>query len=225
MIEDDGNMDDGGGAGEITGLTSYLNDSRGRKAAAKAADTVPIPGKVGSPSDTDNEPQMVGVLLRAYHQMLDVPPRVSRKSCTGVWDAARRLVKVARPVDTVSRTSGRTEAGHTILQPEEWLLHFQNGVLAIATGSEDEPERVFSDRDAWSTAVGDAGLDLNSFRVYAFLRRLGYIIVCPVRDGLLGNNSSCADEDPKKQGQEPGQSAAVEGTPLYAYGTSYFEMN
>ncbi|KAJ2042410.1 tRNA splicing endonuclease 54 [Coemansia sp. RSA 922] len=223
MIEDDSNMDDGGG-GEVAGLTSYLNDSRGRKAAAKAADAVPIPGKVASPSDTDNEPQMIDILLQAYHQMLDVPPRVSRKSCTGFWDAARRLVKVARPVDTVSRTSGRTEAGHTILQPEEWLLHFQHGVLAIATDSEDKSERIFSDRDAWSTAVGDAGLDLNSFRVYAFLRRLGYIIVCPVRDSPLENEPT-AEKAPKQQGQAPAQSAALDGVPLYAYGTSYFETN
>ncbi|KAJ2814825.1 hypothetical protein GGI24_006256, partial [Coemansia furcata] len=96
MNEDDTIMDEGEG-GEIAGLTSYLSDSRGRKAAAQAADTAPLPGKVGSPSATGNEPQMVDVLLQAYHQMLDVPPRISRKSCAGIWDAARRLVKVARP--------------------------------------------------------------------------------------------------------------------------------
>ncbi|KAJ2347942.1 hypothetical protein GGH91_001611 [Coemansia sp. RSA 2671] len=170
MIEEDGAVDDGG---EVAGLASYFDDSRGRRTTA-AADAVPLPGKVGSPSETDNESQLVAVLLQAYYQMLDVPPRVSRKLCAGVWDAARRLVRVARPVDTVSRTTGRTETGHTVLQPEEWLLHFQHGVLSIASGSEEETEPICSSRDAWGTAVGNAGLDLNAFRVYAFLRRLGY---------------------------------------------------
>ncbi|KAJ2489668.1 hypothetical protein IWW37_003806 [Coemansia sp. RSA 2050] len=149
--------------------------------------------------------------------MLDVPPRVSRKLCTGVWDVARRLVKVARPVDTISRTTGRTEAGHTILQPEEWLLHFQHGVLSIASGSEEETEPIFSSRDAWSTAVGNAGLDLNSFRVYAFLRRLGYIIVCPVAGNLLENSPPCVEEDPKKVDEMPCQYAALTGAPLHTY--------
>ncbi|KAJ2687287.1 tRNA splicing endonuclease 54 [Coemansia spiralis] len=169
MIEEDGAVDDGG---EVAGLASYFNDSRGRRTTA-AADAVPLPGKVGSPSETDNESQLVAVLLQAYYQMLDVPPRISRKLCAGVWDAARRLVRVARPVDTVSRTTGRTETGHTVLQPEEWLLHFQHGVLSIASGSEEETEPICSSRNAWGTAVGNAGLDLNAFRVYAFLRRLG----------------------------------------------------
>ncbi|KAJ1824223.1 tRNA-splicing endonuclease subunit sen54 [Coemansia sp. RSA 2675] len=213
MIEEDGAVDDGG---EVAGLASYFDDSRGRRTTA-AADAVPLPGKVGSPSETDNESQLVAVLLQAYYQMLDVPPRVSRKLCAGVWDAARRLVRVARPVDTVSRTTGRTETGHTVLQPEEWLLHFQHGVLSIASGSEEETEPICSSRDAWGTAVGNAGLDLNAFRVYAFLRRLGYIIVCPVLGGPLENSEPGAGEDPETKDDEPCQHDALAGVPLYSY--------
>ncbi|KAJ2640923.1 hypothetical protein GGF44_002353 [Coemansia sp. RSA 1694] len=161
---------------------------------------------------------MVDTLFQAYRQMLDVPQRASRKSCTGVWDAVQRRVSVARPVDTVSRTTGRTEAGHTILQPEEWLLHFQHGILTIAPCLEAEPGKPFSFRDSWSTAVGEAGLDLDSFRVYAFLRRLGYIVVCPIRNKPLLCNSS-----PRRAEQEPMQPApaADDGrAPLFAYGKS-----
>ncbi|KAJ2567319.1 hypothetical protein GGH95_004425, partial [Coemansia sp. RSA 1836] len=91
--EDDGNIDGGGGGGGMSGLASYLSDLRGRKAAtaaAAAAEAVPIPAKVASPSATDNELQMVDTLFQAYRQMLDVPQRASRKSCTGVWDAVQR---------------------------------------------------------------------------------------------------------------------------------------
>ncbi|KAJ2741576.1 hypothetical protein GGI20_005098, partial [Coemansia sp. BCRC 34301] len=215
--EDDGNIDDGGGGG-AAGLASYLSDLRGRKAAtaAEALESAPLPGKVASPSATDNEPHMIDMLLQAYRQMLDVPQKINRKFCTGVWDSVRRRVSVARPVDTVSRILGRTEAGHTVLQPEEWLLHFQHGILAITPGHGYELEKAFSSQDAWNTAVGEAGLDLDSFRIYAFLRRLGYIVVCPVRDGLLplaSNSLICAR-------QEPLQKTSVgddDRAPLFAY--------
>ncbi|KAJ2889802.1 hypothetical protein IWW38_004490, partial [Coemansia aciculifera] len=214
--EDDHNIDDGGGGG-MAGLASYLNDLRGQKSSAKTAtETTPLPGKVESPSATDNEPQMVDALLQAYRQMLGVPQRISRKSCSGVWDASRRHVSVARPVDTVSRVSGRTEAGHTILQPEEWLLHFQHGVLTITPGLEDCLEQPFTTQDAWNTAVGEAGLDLDAFRVYAFLRRLGYIVVCPIRDGssLPGNSSLlCA----RPEAAQLTSAARDDQAPLFAY--------
>ncbi|KAJ2650184.1 hypothetical protein IWW40_002557 [Coemansia sp. RSA 1250] len=114
---------------------------------AKAA--VKLPGKVTSPSATDNEQHYIDILLDAYHRLLAFPPKKSRKSCTGILEPGQRNVVVTKPSDPIARTAGRTVNGAIHLEPEEWLQFYERGHLAIMSQNEQ-----LDMRQAWSCALG-----------------------------------------------------------------------
>ncbi|KAJ2709616.1 tRNA-splicing endonuclease subunit sen54 [Coemansia spiralis] len=157
-----------------SGLTLFISDAGGRAS---------LPGKLQAPSAAADEQARTNVLLEAYGRMLRAVPRKVRKSCTGLLRAGEALVAVDRPVDTVSRTSGRTRLGVTYLCPEEWLLFVERGTLAVARQGE---ARALDLPGAWAAALGEAGLGLDMYRGYSHLRRLGHVVVCSDRDsGVL----------------------------------------
>ncbi|KAJ1739868.1 hypothetical protein LPJ68_004281 [Coemansia sp. RSA 1086] len=149
---------------------------------AKAA--VKLPGKVTSPSATDNEQHYIDILLDAYHRLLAFPPKKSRKSCTGILEPGQRNVVVTKPSDPIARTAGRTVNGAIHLEPEEWLQFYERGHLAIMSQNEQ-----LDMRQAWSYALGAGKLDLDAYRGYGYLRRLGYIAVC-MRNSVSNDQST-----------------------------------
>ncbi|KAI8322120.1 hypothetical protein GQ54DRAFT_158458 [Martensiomyces pterosporus] len=155
-------------------LASYFREASGQKAAISD-----VPGKVGSPSASDSEPQRIGVLLDIYRQMLDVPLRKNKQSSNGTWRPNHRDVVVANPVDVISRTFGKSVGGKLHLKPEEWLLLFERGALAIADEGAAGSEELLGSEDIWAATIGSAQMDMAIHRPYSYLRRLGYIVVSP----------------------------------------------
>ncbi|KAJ2160404.1 hypothetical protein GGF46_002294 [Coemansia sp. RSA 552] len=158
-------------------LALFMSESSSAAAAS-------IPGKVASPAATTDEDRLVCALRDAYRRMLSVPPRMSRKSCTGdLQEADQLLVAVRSPVDTIARTYGHSAKGALHLCPEEWLLSYERGSLRVAS--------LDGRADTWAAALGgDAGLDLDVYRAYAILRRLGHVAVRGM--GVLATGSGAA---------------------------------
>ncbi|KAI7829964.1 hypothetical protein BX661DRAFT_180815, partial [Kickxella alabastrina] len=165
------------------GLELYLSDTK-KKNKGKAP-TIVLPGKTAAPVDTAEEHQAIDLLLGAYEQMISVSPKKSRKSCIGYWHPDGRLVSIPeKPIDLISRTSGRTSAGTINLQPEEWLLFVERGSLIISGQAGEEtleakPQSEVDISAEWLAALGRAELSLDEYRAYGHLRRLGYVVVCP----------------------------------------------
>ncbi|KAJ2806856.1 tRNA-splicing endonuclease subunit sen54 [Coemansia helicoidea] len=157
-----------------SGLALFLGD-----AGAKAG----LPGKLQRPSAAAGELARIDVLLETYSRMLRAAPRKARKSCAGLLQAGEPLVAVDRPVDTVARTSGQTRKGVTYLCPEEWLLFVERGTLVVTRHGGGGEACALGLPDAWAAALGHAELDLDAYRGYAYLRRLGYVVVCGSSDG------------------------------------------
>ncbi|KAJ2452739.1 hypothetical protein EV183_002718 [Coemansia sp. RSA 2336] len=149
---------------DLADLSLFVGD-------AKTA--VNLPGKVTSPSATDNEQHYVDILLDAYRQLLAFPPKKSRKSCVGTLEPDQRHVTVPKPSNLIARTAGRAGNGAIHLEPEEWLQFWERGQLAIMNQNEQ-----LDMHQAWSYALGTGKLDLDAYRGYGHLRRLGYIAVC-----------------------------------------------
>ncbi|KAJ2633028.1 hypothetical protein H4R22_000801 [Coemansia sp. RSA 1290] len=162
---------------------------------AKAA--VKLPGKVTSPSATDNEQHYIDILLDAYHRLLAFPPKKSRKSCTGILEPGQRNVVVTKPSDPIARTAGRTVNGAIHLEPEEWLQFYERGHLAIMSQNEQ-----LDMRQAWSCALGAGKLDLDAYRGYGYLRRLGYIAVC-MRNSVSNDQSTGSVQQSAEHCQQP----------------------
>ncbi|KAJ1937813.1 hypothetical protein GGF37_005056 [Kickxella alabastrina] len=177
--DDDTAADETGPAG----LELYLSDTK-KKNKGKAP-TIVLPGKTAAPVDTAEEHQAIDLLLGAYEQMISVSPKKSRKSCIGYWHPDGRLVSIPeKPIDLISRTSGRTSAGTINLQPEEWLLFVERGSLIISGQAGEEtleakPQSEVDISAEWLAALGRAELSLDEYRAYGHLRRLGYVVVCP----------------------------------------------
>ncbi|KAJ1882573.1 tRNA-splicing endonuclease subunit sen54 [Kickxella alabastrina] len=193
--DDDAAADETGPAG----LELYLNDTK-KKNKGKAP-TVALPGKTAAPVDTAEEQQAIDLLLGAYEQMISVSPKKSRKSCIGYWHPDGRLVSIPeKPIDLISRTSGRTSAGTINLQPEEWLLFVERGSLIISGQAGEETLEAKSQSEVdisaeWLAALGRAELSLDEYRAYGHLRRLGYVVVCPesgTRNKTLASASASA---------------------------------
>ncbi|KAJ1735402.1 hypothetical protein LPJ61_000566 [Coemansia biformis] len=158
-------------------LALFLGDAGGRagRSLPSTAAVADLPSKLQAPSAADDEQTHIDVLLGAYGRLLSVPPKKARKSCAGLLLPGAAQAAVARPVDTVSRTSGRTLGGTTYLQPEEWLLFVERGTLVVTRQDEQGKAQVLGSLDAWAAALGDAGLSLDVYRGYAHLRRLGHV--------------------------------------------------
>ncbi|KAJ1845184.1 hypothetical protein LPJ57_009308, partial [Coemansia sp. RSA 486] len=62
-----------------------------------------------------------------------------------------------------------------MIDPEEWVLFAERGSLVVrsqASGSELAVEDLAG---VWAMALGRAALSLDKYRVYSYLRRLGYV--------------------------------------------------
>ncbi|KAJ1964789.1 tRNA-splicing endonuclease subunit sen54 [Dipsacomyces acuminosporus] len=194
-------------SGHRNALASYVSETKGGTASKAASAAGSIPGKVGSPAASGEEAQMVSMLLDIYRQMLRVPLRKNRQSSKGKWCTKERDIRVANPVDVISRTFGRTISGRLCLRPEEWLLLYERGCLAIA----DDDEGLLSNQDIWALTLGDARMDLDSFRAYSYLRRLGYIAVKPCSEPLVDAEDCSAN---RRRACRGGQAAACSSNVL-----------
>ncbi|KAJ2302755.1 hypothetical protein IWW52_006928, partial [Coemansia sp. RSA 2704] len=178
---------------QSAGLAQFVSDTR---TAAS------LPGKVDSPRATADEQQYIGQLLDAYRQLLGSSPKTNRKRCTGVLDPDHGQVAVIKPVDTIARTAGRTHKGAIHLQPEEWLLFYERGALVISR--QDDPDgQSLGLRDVWASALSSPSFNLDAYRGYAWLRRLGYTAVCT---DTAGEDTVTADKASYQHSQEqPGR--------------------
>ncbi|KAJ2666163.1 tRNA splicing endonuclease 54 [Coemansia sp. RSA 1199] len=121
-----------------------------------------------------------------------IPGKVASPMATTI----EHYVAVTKPVDVIARTSGHARNGFICLEPEEWLLFFERGVLVVSCENEQQP---LSLADAWALALGTTTFNMDEYRAFANLRRLGYIAVCtrPGEDsiGVAGeDNTVIADE-------------------------------
>ncbi|KAJ2796254.1 tRNA splicing endonuclease 54, partial [Coemansia guatemalensis] len=160
------------------GLALFMTDS-GNGAPNAVSDTAcSIPGKIYLPQEGEDERRRIDTLLSAYYCMLNVPPKKSRRTCVVRTRFGQTLAAVDRPLNVISRTFGQSIGGILHLQPEEWLLFFERGSLIMYYQDEQPQEHRLDGLDIWPYTLGAAGLDLDLYRGYAHLRRLGYVAVC-----------------------------------------------
>ncbi|KAJ2842243.1 hypothetical protein IWW36_005979 [Coemansia brasiliensis] len=191
---------------DLGDLALFIDDA---KAIAK------IPGKVSSPSATDNEQHYIDILLDAYYQLLAFPPKKSRKSCVGTLEPGQGHVLVTKPNDPIARTAGRTVNGVIHLEPEEWLQFYERGLLTIVSQNEQINKQVSLNMyQAWSYALGTGKLDLDVYRGYAYLRRLGYISVCARSSTANDKSTDCSRQSAEHQQQ---QSYRLSHCPAFTY--------
>ncbi|KAJ2706857.1 hypothetical protein FB645_001305 [Coemansia sp. IMI 203386] len=183
--------------GDSSGLVHFLSDTAGSKKGKtrrQQQQQQPLPGKTDLPRDEHEEKHAVDLLQSAYKQMIDVPAKKSRKSCFGHLEPDGRLVAITeKPVETITRTSGTARAGVVYLQPEEWVLFAERGSLVVrsqASGSELAVEDLAG---VWAMALGRAALSLDKYRAYSYLRRLGYVVVCPASEASSSADCRLAD--------------------------------
>ncbi|KAJ2778285.1 hypothetical protein GGI15_004220 [Coemansia interrupta] len=178
-ITDDALAADDSGLG---GLEQFLFANTKWNSKDTSSDhTNPLPVKVAAPTDTDQEREAILSLQSAYSRMISVPPKKCRKSCFGYFHSDLHLVAIPdKPIDTISRTSGFSKDAVIYLMPEEWLLFVERGSLLIADKDIGTEKPLVASYDSiWSAALNTARLNLDIYRAYAYLRRLGYIVVCP----------------------------------------------
>ncbi|KAJ2610704.1 hypothetical protein H4S08_003484, partial [Coemansia sp. RSA 1365] len=138
--------------------------------------TCGIPGKIYLPQEGEDERRRIDILLLAYYRMLNVPPKKSRRTCVARLQFGQTLAAVDRPLNVISRTFGEAIGGILHLQPEEWLLFFERGSLIMYYHDEQAQEHRIDGLNVWTYALGDAGLDVDLYRGYAYLRKLGYVV-------------------------------------------------
>ncbi|KAJ1644404.1 hypothetical protein LPJ64_003924 [Coemansia asiatica] len=132
--------------------------------------------------------------------MIDVSAKKSRKSCIGHWDSEGPLVKILeKPVETITRTSGTARSGVVYLQPEEWVLFVERGTLVIQKQNAGLEQTTEDLADVWVRALDRSGFSLDEYRAYSYLRRLGYVVVCPKHEVAAENSSrmDCSLEETK----------------------------
>ncbi|KAJ2080298.1 hypothetical protein H4R24_003173 [Coemansia sp. RSA 988] len=164
------------------GLSLFMTDS-GNGTSNPISDTAhSIPGKIYIPQEGKDERQRIDTILSAYYRMINVPPKRSRRTCVVRCAFGQTLAAVDRPLNVISRTFGQSIGGILYLQPEEWLLFFERGSLIMYCQDEQAQVHKLDGLDVWPYTLSDARLDLDLYRGYAYLRRLGYVVV--YRNGL-----------------------------------------
>ncbi|PIA14783.1 hypothetical protein COEREDRAFT_16638 [Coemansia reversa NRRL 1564] len=198
------------------GLALFMTDVGDGAANSISDTTCGIPGKIYLPQEGEDERRRIDTLLFAYYRMLNVPPKKSRRTCVARSQIGQTLAAVDRPLNVISRTFGQTIGGILYLQPEEWLLFFERGSLIMYYYDEQAQEHRLDGLNVWTHALGDTGLDMDLYRGYAYLRRLGYVVcqkgLQDVAEGVLKS------ERTHRQQQHPHRLLPL---PAFSYGNVF----
>ncbi|GJQ10760.1 hypothetical protein GpartN1_g2551.t1 [Galdieria partita] len=120
---------------------------------------------------TTNQKKRIEKRRRKLFSTLFTEKRIQRRNwAIAVWDVDRREAIVKVPKGKIFQTVGYFEASKQYLDPLEVLFLVDIGVLELQVNGIRA-----SVQFAYQLAV-EAGIDWNSFLVYAHLRRLGFVV-------------------------------------------------
>ncbi|CAO3703699.1 unnamed protein product [Rhizopus stolonifer] len=125
---------------------------------------------------SDNEEELVNYSQLTTHaqealfQCLENKGRLQKSVCQGIVESGGVRITVSK--GTHLHTVGFSHQGHIRLHPEEAAFLVSRNALVVRDG-----DRVLDFEDLVELIVDDVWLTLDKYQVYAYLKRLGYIVV------------------------------------------------
>ncbi|RCI06814.1 tRNA splicing endonuclease 54 [Rhizopus stolonifer] len=106
----------------------------------------------------------------ALFQCLENKGRLQKSICQGIVESGGVRITVSK--GTHLHTVGFSHQGHIRLHPEEAAFLVSRNALVVCDG-----DRVLDFEDLVELIVDDVWLTLDKYQVYAYLKRLGYIVM------------------------------------------------
>jgi tRNA-splicing endonuclease subunit Sen54 len=119
----------------------------------------------------------------------------SRNLSIAKWDYSLNLAIVTVKHGNLFETMGKVIDGQMTLFPEETLFLIEKGSLQLMEENDDGEEYPISIQQAYSIIFSIPSFTFEKYRVYSYLKRLGYIILEHDNTNLSKEENESSDEE------------------------------